>query len=348
MCFAPGFFVLLGAATDPVAEGRERLRSMTPQQRTALAAALKQFDLRLGPAEQKSLRELDAKLNALPPDEKQRHRSTLRRYYNWLNSLPESQRDELLAMPTDRRLEQVRKLAGRYPPPAPEPPLWIRFSDLTGPSPFELAALFKVWSELTPQQRKEIEQAPPQLRLFRLHAIGRRSFQIPRELQPADFDARQWLARADAKLAEFRISGAELRGGSAVSEPPLDDVPNRKGLTKEQVRPIVLYRFAVNLYALERPPKAVSPDLLVRFLAEFPPWIRTTFDAISEDEARRKLTLAYRIVFPHPNEFRPRPVSVGAQKPPAASGPATTPQPTLPAPKRVPTAPPSSPTSAPF
>jgi hypothetical protein len=330
---APLVVLVLCAAEDQIQQARARLREMSPEQRNAVVQALNQFDTRLGPTEQQSLRELDRQLAALPGDAKDHYFATLRRYHNWLQSLPENVKDGLLARTPDERMPQIRALLSKYPPPSQRTPFWVQFSDLGGPSAFELAALIKIWRQLTPQQRKEIEQLPLPQRTPRLHQIGRRSFQISREVRPDDFALDQWILKAEAKLAELRIIGPELKAAAAAAgQPPPEAAAPRKALVKDQVRLAVMHRFAINLYGLENPPKPVSPERLDRFLAELPPWVRSTFDASADDEARRKLSMAYRLVFPYPDEFKPgqsvaqeksEPGRTGAAPPPPAPAPAS-------------------------
>ena len=58
-------------------------------------------------------------------------------------------------------------------------------------------------------------------------------------------------------------------------------------------------RLAINLYFLEQPPPGqVDPQRLAQFFAAMPPWVRTSFDSYTADEARRRLTLVYRLLFP--------------------------------------------------
>ncbi|MFO0891750.1 MAG: hypothetical protein U0790_21740 [Isosphaeraceae bacterium] len=331
---APLLMILLGAAATGLDEARARIRAMTTQQREAIAAALEQFDMRLPPAEQQSLRELDRRLNALPDPEKARFLATLRRYHNWLGGLPESARDGLLTLPLEQRLGRIRTLAAKHPVPTAGTPFWLQFTDMAGPSTFELAAIFTTWKELNPDERKEIERAPVETRASLLPGPGRRALKARRRLEPEGFDLDDWTARAEAKLAELRLLNATPK-----ALPPGEGGPGRRPLLKEQVRLVLLQRYAINLYGLQNPPQAVSPARLARFLDDLPPWIRSTFDSTPADEARRKLTLAYRIVFPPPMEYDPGPPRAsspsrkgGADPGPAGPGaPPSTPVPKKPA-----------------
>ena len=56
-------------------------------------------------------------------------------------------------------MAQVKTLIAKYPLPPEKTPYWMQFANVAGGSPFELAAAFKIWQELTAQQQREIEKA---------------------------------------------------------------------------------------------------------------------------------------------------------------------------------------------
>ena len=72
-----------------------------------------------------------------------------------------------------------------------------------------------------------------------------------------------------------------------------------------EVQREILRRQAINYYFLNHPPKSVTPERLSEFLAAFPPWLQSTFDPHSPEEAQRRLTVVYRLVFPPPQEIKP-------------------------------------------
>jgi hypothetical protein len=66
----------------------------------------------------------------------------------------------------------------------------------------------------------------------------------------------------------------------------------------------ILRRLAINLHFLAiEPPKKVDQSRLDDFLASFPPWLQSSFDHHDPDEARRRLTVVYRLVFPPGHEI---------------------------------------------
>src|SRR5207249_3597766 len=80
-------------------------------------------------------------------------------------------------------------------------------------------------------------------------------------------------------------------------------------------------RIAAHYYFLEKPPAAVDPSHLMRFQAALPPWSRGEFDHLPPEEARRRLTILYRLIFPAPGEM---PEIRTATRPQAPAASATT------------------------
>jgi hypothetical protein len=275
---------------------------MSPEHRTQLTEALKRFDLQLSADEQQALRDLDQQINRLPAEEKTRYLAVLRRYHNWLDSLPETVKDNLLAKPPAERLSQIRILLPRYPLPEEITPYALQFTDVGGGFPFELAREFKIWQSLSPEQRREIEKIPAtNQRRDKLLEYGK-EFRI-RDFRPSDFRSEDWIPKAEARVDELKGTVPGLKAALAKAATLVD---KRKPDAKMPGRPPILRRLAINLYFLEQaPPHSVDPDRLRQFIAALPPWIRSGFDAYPPDEARRRVTMIYRIAFPYPEEFKP-------------------------------------------
>ena len=346
----PAVAALSIGAGDVPDDARARLQNMSPQQRTELADALKQFDLQLTPDQQKSIREIDQQISKLSAEDKVHYLAALRRYHNWLDSLPETVRDNLQAKPPGERMAQIKTMISKYPLPRESSPYWMQFAEVAGSPPFELAATFKIWQELTPQQRREIESLPAGAqRRSRLFEYGR-DLKLLREFRPRDFHVDDWIPKVEAKITDISAYDPELK--SAVAKAEL--ASKRKNEGKEPALRIVsplMRRLAINLYFLEQPaPRPVDPQRLAQFYAAMPPWVRTSFDSYTADEARRRLTLVYRLLFPK-NEFKPaRPgtsVSTGSA---ASKSSPTLPPPVPAAPRKESTAPkaPPAPASPPF
>jgi hypothetical protein len=297
--------VLVAAGVD-LEENWARLRGLPREQRVKLIENLRRFDLVFKPEQQKALRDLDRRIADLPAAQRAQYLAALHRYANWLDHLPENRRDDLLDKPPDERMPEVRKLlVGNNPVPKAETGRFLRIADLGVFSPFELAAVFNILQVLTPEQRRAVEKLPggPQA----LEAIFRlgKAKDIDREIKPVEFDEEQWLTAMETHLREKRPALL------------LDDLKKKA----DPRRPQILRRQAINYYFLDKKQEAVNPDRLAAFVAAFPSFIQTSFEQFPPDEARRRLTIVYRLVFPPGQEMKPEaPASVppaGARTTPA-------------------------------
>jgi hypothetical protein len=295
--------ILIGAA-DQLGESLSRLQGMSPQQRIELADALRRFDLQLSPEDQKSIRKIDEQIHKLSEVDRARYLATLRRYHNWLDTLPDTVREDLLAKVPEARMALIKTLLAKYPIPPEKTPYWMQFTELGDGSPFDLAAIFRLWQDLTPEERRDLDGLPTAARRreeLNKRGLPKRTFQ---ELRRADFRIEEWIPKVDLKVAEFRGPDPELKAAIARAEKNLEDLATEKPLAKLRNRAPILRRLAINLFLLSRdPPHPVPADRLDAFLAALPTWVQSSFDPYPADEARRRLTLAYRLVFPYPNEF---------------------------------------------
>jgi hypothetical protein len=326
--------LMIGAANE-TGEALARLRRMPPDQRSQLEANLKRFDQVLTPEQQKSLRAIDERIGRLPAEEKVHYLAVLRRYHNWLNSLPETVKTNLLAKPPSERVSQIQSLSARYPVPTAGSPRWLRFADGGTASILELAAIFKIWQEVTPDQRREVENPPAGKRRLEILLRNPHGNRMLREVRPADFVEDEWVPKAEASLKEILVVEPELKEAFAKAKSELSSLKGQNEAAIEKVRMNRLRRAAINLYLQEHPPRPVDPANLTRFLAAMPPWIQTTFDSLPADEARRRLTLVYRLVYPS-GEFKESATSKPKPAPAVdrGTGPASTPAPPTPTPAR--------------
>jgi hypothetical protein len=188
-------------------------------------------------------------------------------------------------------------------------------------SPFEAAHRIKAWLDLTPEKRAEIEampvQADQQKRLAELAQHVRLA--ASNRLSKAEEDAL--LAKMDAN--------PQLKSW-------LGNPQKKADLTKYEK---AKRRLAANYYFLEKPPGMVESGRLMRFEAALPPWYRGEFDHLPPEEARRRLTILYRLVYPSPGEMPETPKTTNPQ--------AAAPAPKAAAPRSAPIPPPPRPGSAP-
>lgn len=326
--------ILAGAALWD--ENRERYLQLPTEARDALLETLNRFDRELRPEQQRAVRAIDDRLAAMPADERDALLVVLRRYHNWLASLPEPIRDDLLSRPTSERLDRMRGLFAKYPLPNEEARSPLDFIQTGGTGIFELAALCKTWLAIPPRDRARIDGLPVGDRREELHRLGR-ELDIPRELVPDDFALEPWIERADARIKELREGATNPNDWIGKLETRINAAAERQADGKSRVPPF-LNRLAVNLYLQEHvPTHPVDPIRLSRFLEALPSWVQSAFYPFPGDEAKRRLTLVYRLVFPHPEEFQAP--SRAPASPAAAPGAAPAPTPTQPAPPVAPARP---------
>lgn len=337
--------VVMAAGAASVDENRERFLQTSLLGRRELAESLRRFDHDLSDQQQQSLRAIDDRLKALPIADRERHLAVLRRFHNWIDGLPERVRDDLLARPADQRLGVMKTLIAKYPLPDLESRSQVEFIQTGGTGIFEVASLCKTWLNLSAPERQKLDASPAIGRRLELHRLGR-EHEVPPELIPADFDEKAWSDRAENRLKEIRDAGSAHKDWIAKLETRISEASaKRKGKGRDQRRPF-LHRLAVNLYVQEHTaPPRVDADRLAAFFGAMPSWVQSTFNIFPGDEARRRLTLVYRLVYPSPQEFDPRPTV----KPSAPSTKADGPQRPQPwPPPTAPAAPRTTQSAAPF
>jgi hypothetical protein len=312
--------VLLLGATDAVEDARERLLGMPLLERKQIEASLRRFDQVLTTEQQKSIRDLDERIAKLAPEEKAHYLAVMRRYHNWLDSLPETVKNNVLNKPVAERMALVKSLIPKYPLPNESTPEWIAVVDNIVGSPLEQAAMFKIWQEMTPEQRRAFEAQPAGNRRPQALLRNNGGNKIIRELTPSNILEEEWLPKTFARLREYQKIDPDLTEILTKKEVK-SDAPSPKQQkvqeAAEKARRARMHRSVVNLYYLNQPPPhRVDPHRLAEFLGAMPPWIRATFNTYPADEARRRLTLVYRLVFPYPDEFKPT-VSSGSKITPA-------------------------------
>ena len=317
--------VLLAASEPPASPEWTRLQAMPRAERQRLWENLQRFD-KLRPADQEIARELDRRIAAIDnPGLKAHYLSVLRRYHLWFEGLPQARRDELLKASPDNRMALVSKFLGepKTQAKAAGPLLLLQIADLSMFSPVEVAIISKVWQKLGPEGRADLEKLPlPQLR-NRLALRGARSDVTAEGLLPPGYNEAEWRAELEKRPQRlFRH----------------DQIAKKKELSEEMKR-----HLALNLYFLEHPPKAVSEANLAQFLSQLPNVVRSSFDIFTPDEAKRRLTISYRLVYRDdeipappkpgaaatgkpqpgvpPSPAPPRPAEKKAPGPPAGSAP---------------------------
>ena len=291
-----------------------RLRSMPREQRVILAEKIREFD-RLSRTEKAAIRTLDEKLASLPPAEQANYRAVLRRYHLWLQTLSDEERTQLTEAATPKaKLALIAKLRDQQGKDRDQGPTYLLFqlADLRGRSPFEVAQILRLWFTLTPAERAEIEKLGPRDRFKRLFELSRQAkIGPPPRLSPKD----------EEETAKQLDKSLQTKGWL------------RNQLKKDSEKQAIDRRRLVNnYYFVANPPKPVSPANLLRFETAMPSWIRSTFDHLAPEEARRRLTILYRLIYPAGKEIPasgpgPDPVAPAEKAAKPVKPPVTTPTP---------------------
>jgi hypothetical protein len=298
--------MLVAATVDPGGNW-DRLHALPKEARHRLVENLQKFDLLYSAEQQRALRELDRRINELESPQQVQYLSTAHRYHNWLDSLPEKKQDELKEKPPNERMDLVRKLLKDHPVPRASTARFLQFVDVGDYSPFELATIYQIWRSMAQEERQQVERMQPAARRKRL--FGKEGAKkIAMDFEQA-FDEAKWVRELEAYAEKHKSAFLlqELKSGE-------------DGRPRE-----VLRRQAINFHFLDENhrPKPVDPDRLGDFLTSFPSWLRSRFDHHSPDEARRRLTVVYRLVFPPGHEIehdsRPANPPTGARTGPAPS-----------------------------
>ncbi|MGE3819146.1 MAG: DUF3106 domain-containing protein [Isosphaeraceae bacterium] len=282
-----------------------RLQSLSRERRQSLAAKLQEFET-LDPAERARVRALDQKLAELPETQRADYLAVLRRYHVWLSGLSEAERAEINDAPPTLRASVVSRIKTEQSSRVPSPPLFLLAADFGGFSPFDLANRMKVWLALDAAQKAEINRLEEPARSRRLQELG-----------------RSLGVSAVGRISQAQEDQAFDRARRSAIFPLLNRPEElvKVGRLKQ--------RLAESAYFSENPPAKVSPENLLRFAEAMPIWMRSLIDPMPPDDARKRLTVLYRLVFPAPAELpsaapaRAKPSGPpGIPAPPKPTGPA--------------------------
>ena len=297
-------------------ENWQRLRSMPREQRLILSENLRKFDA-LDPGQKAAIRELDERISRLPAENRMTYHSVLRRYHLWVQSLSKEQKDLLNAASPEQRMALLRKFLSEERATANRPtPLFLQIADLNAPSPFDVAHRLKVWFELTPAERAESERLPPEKRRPHLEELGRKKkVGTMHRLTRAEEEKALDHLQANALLKDRLNRLADLKK-IAESSKKTDELKKAE---------VARRRVAENYYFVEHPPEKVGSENLMRFNSALPSWIRAPLDHLPPEEARRRLTIFYRLVFPAgsemPANFKPASNAASPATPDASPAP---------------------------
>ena len=283
------------------AENEARLRAMPRERRLELSEALKRLD-RLPQPEQAEVRALDRDLAEMDETNRDRFLALLHRYRLWIQELPEARRQALDALAPEERMafilrEREREAVASAEGIGDRNPAYVRFQfAMLGPlSPFEGAHLLKIWLELPPDRRKEVDALPPLERLKRINELGEDLGIAPRGefLRSERAAIRRRMASMPQLSQEFEALKAQ-------------DTP------KANLRAQQIQRLVEGAYLLENEERPVPSQELGRFAAMLPDWFREPLDAMPPEAARRRLTVLYRLTHPSDSDPTPPPSPEGS------------------------------------
>ena len=299
-----GVALCVGLGTSYEAEEAtwKRLAAMPRERREALLARLEQFDA-LPSADQAAIRALDAKIQAEPEVNRAILYATLHRYHAWFRELNDAQKTELLAADPQSRMGLATKLFTEETNARTREIPFFLIADFGSASPFDQARQIKIWFKIDESRREGVLKAAEPQRLKRLESLGNLA-----SVTPITSPTRQNLDANYKSAARSRIG------------PFLKRFDDMKSVERKS-------RLADHYYFIEHPPEKVKPSKLLEFDTALPPWIRSTIDRLPPDEAKRRLTILYRLVFPAPEEMpapKPKAAATPAPARPAAK-PATKP-----------------------
>lgn len=303
-------------------ENRKRLEAMPRERRVHLAGVLDRFDA-LPAGERSAVRELDAGLAGLDPEVQARYRLLLRRYHVWVEGLDDAQKKQLAsAGSVEAKLALVTKWRNAEREADTRTQKRLIFgvppADLGTIPPFEMANALRVWRTLDAKERARVEKIDKiPARLQELVRIGRHNGVRGNPFPEAVEDALLDQLEADENVkTSFPKNLSRLEKSS---DP--DAVRKRRAEARKAPIRNPIHHLAESLYFLQHPPEPVSKAHLEQFEAEIPGWLRVFLDPLPPEDARRRLTILYRQVFPAGQEIPP-PSAEGPEKSKAPAKPA--------------------------
>ena len=302
--------IIAVAATGPLSCSKDpdpawsRLGAMPIERRLQLSANLGRFDA-LPPEDQAAIREIDAALDHADPAIRGRYRAILRKYRAWAAGLDPAKRAELdRARTPDAKLALVA--AWRKGEVAPSELARTRLGigvypgDLGSIPPIVLGNALRVWLALDDKSRAQVEAIDQILpRIADLIRIGRQKG-IAMDHFPAAAESKllDQLEANERVRAVFTMYFRRQEQAEAKGDPARPKSGNRPPASAQPLR-----HLAESIYFSEHPPVPVGLANLVRFEAALPFWLRNSFDPLPPEDARRRLSILYRQIYPHPSEM---------------------------------------------
>jgi hypothetical protein len=308
------------AADEPEPpDAMERLRSMPTERRTQLAKNLAAFD-GLNANQKSAIRSIDAKLQELDPEKRERYLSLLRRYHLWLRTLTKTQKKQIDDAPTPedriRVVEKLRKEQRENQLLDPDRHNWMQISTLNDLPLFWTAFHLKIWFLLDESDRANLTKIQDHdAQIAQLRTYGQKvkiglAFKHMKDEIEAETEA----------IEKEREKQPQQKGslGKAAAKA-------RRNFVVPKSNPIG--RQVIMKYLHDHKPTPVAAQQLSWFVDESPSWLRESLASLPPDDARRRLIVLYRVVFPAGSEIpKPKPKPKAAAPKSAAPAPNSPPK----------------------
>jgi hypothetical protein len=227
-----GTFHARSAHADTVSEAQEKLDSLSPEARHELLQKKQRFE-QLKEAERARMRDLHASIHQSP--DCKRLMGTLERYHQWLMTLTPLQRDELVSLPADKRIDRIKQIQKEQQKQ--------RFRDLTSKLPPEDFDAIIQWLETF------IESHPEEIADQMMEPFKTRYRSLPDEEQK---QKRRMLAftviaprRSDAQPSEqFETLIPQLSGLAQKELHSVKDAAQKEQILRDWLRAAVMIKLA--------------------------------------------------------------------------------------------------------
>lgn len=264
--------VLLAAPAIAETPVTADLSSLSAEAKQELLKKKERFE-QLSPDEQTRLRKFHAELAGSPDGNRLQH--VLTHYHDWLRTLKPLERDELLSLPAEERIERIRKLMAEQ-----EKTRFRQMADNVPPE--DLEAILKWLEDFAESHRERIlENMPPDMRrrfeeieeparrrgmlVFAMRMRGPGAPNLP-PLQPTQEDFNKLVPRLSAQSQEM-----------------LKKTPQSGELVKEWIRAAVASKWNAQ----------ISNEKLSEFFRDLPATERQELEKLPADELRGRLIKLY-------------------------------------------------------
>jgi hypothetical protein len=324
------------ADDDLLAERRAKVKSLNSAEKFELVESQRRFD-HLDPAEQSRLRELNRELEESPDG--QELRQVMRRYYDWLKTLPAWQQADLRMLPPNERIAKMKEIMkhqaqkNAFPfGPTAGPDFWPgRFPGGVTPggvarsNPADVEGVLSWLDQYTKRHGKEfLALVPPKTR----EKYEQQLSHVQGEIQRNELLGMMWLRwHLEQPGKSLPLSEQDLKELRAKVSPATRKQLEGKS-AEEQTRiifgklPVYLLRQYAAHRSERRFPVVTEEELAEFFEKKLSPQQRDRLLGLPGEELPRELWLLYmRSKFPPPGKGWPgSPNKPATGQPPAVPG----------------------------